>query len=343
MEMVSGFVKTWSPASGGVIAYNHDGSVVAGWDSCLTDGVIYLSSPAIGDIDQDLNLEVVMGFVSSPSGNQVIAYEHNGNLVNGFPVRLDEYVTGISLGNIDQTGGLEIGAGSVGGYFLIANNGTILFRQRFEGGLLSEPLIGDIDGDGRYDFVVSSFGPYLYAYNWQHNLLNHFPIRVDDGTFSCPIVCDINRDRSVDIANAFLDAHFYSWGLRGHYDARLLEWPTNRHDIYRTGNYHIRPAQSKIDEEIIGSINNKYEGLLNIMPNPVTREVAITFILNRKSLVEIEIYDVSGRRLFYTRLIGGLGRQRIIFNRGLFTSGIYFCHFTNQGKTAIKKFVYINN
>lgn len=341
MEIVCGFVKQWEPALGGMIAYNHDGTVVPGWEQCETNGVIYLSSPLIGDIDQDTSLEVVMGFVSSPAGNQIIAYEADGSVVNGFPLRLDEGVTGLSLINLDQGGGLEIAAGTTGGFLVCDNTGRILFRKRFDGGVYSEPVSADIDGDRRFELVASSFGSYLYGFDAGFNTLAHFPIRLKDGTFSSPMICDIDQDGKIDIGCTFLDAHCYFWKLEGAYDERFIEWPYNRHDIYRTGNYHIRSSPVKIEDEVIEQNNLVTEGVLACVTNPAFHKAELSFLLTKKTSVRIEIYDLAGRRLFYNQETRLPGQHKIVLDGQSLSSGIYFCRFMMSGKNQIAKFVFI--
>ncbi len=342
MEMVCGFVKQWQPPLGGIIAYNHDGTVVPGWELIETNGVIYLSSPAIADIDDDLLLEVVMGYVSSPEGHQVIAFEHDGQVITGFPARLTESVTGIGLADINQDGNIEIVTGMTGGLIVLANDGSTLLQKRFDGGVYSEPVIGDIDADQQLDIVVSSFGSSLYSFDKTFNTVRHFPVRLNDGTFSTPVICDLNRDSKVDIGCTFLNANCYFWGLNGNYDERFLEWPTYRHDLYRSGNYHIKSRPSWIKDELIQNANLTRGIMLEITPNPAIKEAIISYTLDRKSLVELTIYDISGRCVFQKNEVELPGRYKISIGKKTLASGIYFCQVRCQNTRSVKKFVLVN-
>ncbi|MEO0225372.1 MAG: C25 family cysteine peptidase [candidate division WOR-3 bacterium] len=341
-EIIAGFVKNWDPPLGGLIAYNHTGTVVEGWDSCLTDGVIYLTSPVVGDIDRDQKLEVVMGFAGVPNGGKLVAYEHNGGLAAGFPVNFAEATTGIALADLDRNGTLEIVAGSVDGYYIVSYNGTILSNKKIDGGMLNEPAVGDIDGDGKIDIIIASYGNYVYAFDRQQNWIAHFPLKVDDGTFSSPILGDLNTDRQIDIGSASLDAHFYCWSFPGPYREEFIEWPTHRHDQFRTGNYHIRTAVN-IESENLINVPDGREGLTGIEPNPVRKKTILSFVLNRNARIEIALYNCAGRRLFHRYWTEQPGRHRIILALDDLPAGVYFCHFYALKNIQTKKIVLLKN
>lgn len=74
--------------------------------------------------------------------------------------------------------------------------------------IVSPPVLGDIDGDGRRDIVLT-VNDKLYAYNFSGHLLDHFPITLPNSsgidrqylrrTIVAPVLGDINGDGSLDI------------------------------------------------------------------------------------------------------------------------------------------------
>ena len=73
-------------ALGTLWAINGDSTLVPGFPLITQQDI--KSSPAVGDIDGDGDLEIVVGTNNSPSyvnGRQVYAWHHNGTLVSGWP------------------------------------------------------------------------------------------------------------------------------------------------------------------------------------------------------------------------------------------------------------------
>jgi len=128
-------------------------------------GSSVVSSPALGDIDKDGQIEVVIG---SMDGKVYV--------LNGITGALEwSYSTGggvassAAIANLDGDSYLEVVIGSSDGkvYCLQWNGSTGSVEWIFPtfGGVYSSPAIGDIDGDGHYDVVVGSDDGKVYALN----------------------------------------------------------------------------------------------------------------------------------------------------------------------------------
>ncbi|MEM3512382.1 MAG: FG-GAP-like repeat-containing protein, partial [Candidatus Jordarchaeales archaeon] len=145
-----------------VYAWHHDGSLVNGWPK--QTGYYVVSSPALGDLDGDGDIEVVVG-----SGDgKVYAWHHDGSLVNGWPKKTGNSVdSSPALGDLDGDGDLEVVVGS---------NDRNVYAWHHDGSLVngwpkqtgdivwSSPALGDIDGDGNIEVVVGSddFNVYVF-------------------------------------------------------------------------------------------------------------------------------------------------------------------------------------
>ena len=69
----------------------------------INENSAWISSVAVGDIDKDGILEIVVGTINA----QVYAWHLDGRLVNNFPVRgneEDRFYTAPSLGDVDGDG-----------------------------------------------------------------------------------------------------------------------------------------------------------------------------------------------------------------------------------------------
>lgn len=71
-------------------------------------------------------------------------------------------------------------------------------------------------------------------------------------------------------------------------------------------------------------------------PNPFNAQTAIPFSLPRDTHVELEIFDINGRRIaiLLDKLMPA-GYHRLVFNAGPVASGVYFCqlHYRDRGNS----------
>jgi hypothetical protein len=87
---------------------NHDGTLL--WSVFLRDTIT--SSPALGDIDRDGYLEIVIGSdihaesaFGTPNGGSIHVFAHDGAEMYGFPQHIDEIIqSSPALGDINGDG-----------------------------------------------------------------------------------------------------------------------------------------------------------------------------------------------------------------------------------------------
>ena len=178
----------------GVYAWEHDGTNAPGWPSFLAypgyeaHGTRIISSPAVGDVDGDGAVEVVIGTSETLNGHNGSLYvlEANGSVAEGWPVALFGVFTqalpyvgeGVpvspALADLDGDGDLEIAAFTqAGDYLVFEHDGSERFAadnaaDRFGSGsdvgdgssfpLINNPSFGDLDGDGVPDLVSQGVG-----------------------------------------------------------------------------------------------------------------------------------------------------------------------------------------
>ena len=92
---------------GKVYAWHHDGTPVAGWPQ--TTGDMVYGSPALGDLDGDGHLEVVVG-CAGLQGLRLARQRHTGGRLAADHGRLDQQPP--ALGDLDGDGDLEVVVGS---------------------------------------------------------------------------------------------------------------------------------------------------------------------------------------------------------------------------------------
>ncbi len=112
--VVSGMFPQYSR----IAVFEHTGNAYSGWPNHLNNIVFrYFNAPVIGDVDGDSVPDIVMGFESISGYEELYAWDHNGDVIAGWPKLLsDIYGYGITgspvLGDFDNDGNLNIAVSS---------------------------------------------------------------------------------------------------------------------------------------------------------------------------------------------------------------------------------------
>ena len=192
--------------TGQVFAFHADGSNVAGWPQTPATNPYdtRVSSPALGDIDNDGKIEVI-----APTGKDgLFAWHGDGTLLPGWPVH---------FGDTPESG-LYISFGP--------------------------PLLADIDGDGIKDIIAAHetnfFPPFsVSAFKGDGSRVEWFPKPTRDSNAmytNTPAVADIDGDGKLELAWVDLSANLYVWDLDSPASRQSKAWPQFQHDSMRTGN-----------------------------------------------------------------------------------------------------------
>ncbi|MBN1236255.1 MAG: VCBS repeat-containing protein [Methanotrichaceae archaeon] len=157
------------------------------------------SSAALGDIDRDGSLEIVIG----SNEGKIYVWGKNATELPGFPVKAKDYIrSSPALGDLNGDGVLEIVAGSDDGMLYAWNStGSMLagFPRMTADWIASSPALGDIDGDGNLEIVVGSTDTGIYAFEGNGASVCGFPIITGGNIWSSPALADLNGDGKLDV------------------------------------------------------------------------------------------------------------------------------------------------
>ena len=234
-----------------VHAWHHNGSNVSGWPTTFCGYVVY-SSPALGDIDGDGDIEVVIG----AHWNKVYAWHHDGSNVAGWPKTPDGYgvFSSPALGDIDGDGDLEVvvSSGDVHAWHHDGSNVTgwpipPIFHGWYGCISYSSPTLGDIDGDGDIEVVVGSDDNMMWAWHHDGSNVAGWPttmgLSASVVASSSPSLGDIDCDGDIEVVVGSSDGKVHAWDCSGTYDPGNIEWGTFHHDVRRTGSYGYTPPE----------------------------------------------------------------------------------------------------
>ena len=207
LEILAVTAKPFLGENAKVYAFESDGSLVStgNWPANITFHAL-LTALALGDIDNDGRLEVIVGVQGAPYEENVIVLEDDGSLKSnqpmstGFCLLFSEPIAAnlssdageevvIGTGSCSLMGQGRLGAWTVDGVDLSG------FPKEFIWSIDGTAATDDLDGDGKVELIVGDDEGYVYA-----------------------------------------------WDFDESYDASRQEWPVFRHDRQHTGSYNYKPA-----------------------------------------------------------------------------------------------------
>jgi len=201
----------------------HAVSLQPGWPQYFGTGggTVVGGSPALGDLDGDGDLEVVV----ASSDRRVYAWHHDGTVVAGWPQSVGLLsLSGKSpvLGDVDGDGRLDV----VIGASLPSPAGGVVFAWHGDGtsvtgwpstltDAVGNPALGDLDGDGHLEVVVGCRDHNVYAWHGDGTPVAGWPRATGGDAAGWPTLADLGGDGHLEVIVAAGDAKVYVWDGSG--------------------------------------------------------------------------------------------------------------------------------
>lgn len=225
----------------------------------------YTSTPSLGDIDGDGDLEIVIGGMD----RRIHAFHHDGTYVLGWPLdrargMLRESRSTASLADLDGDGKLDIIIGSnnygipscANPYHFYAFKGDSTLMSGFPysttQNIESSPAVGDIDGDGSLDIIFGtgdfnencgqpSDGKKVYALNRRGQLLTGWPVTTNANMVNSPALGDLDNDGTPEVV-IHTQNTLYAWHGDG---SNVQGFPVTNNNGFNLR--HASPVLADID------------------------------------------------------------------------------------------------
>jgi len=346
-----------------VFALKNDGSNVPGWPVTFEDRLSdCLSSPAVGDLDGDGGLEIVI----LAENDKLHVLQEDGSERAPFPIPFtsNNFSSGApapspAFGDFDADGVMEIVAVSVTNaetaaihvLSLATGENIGYWPQSIAGTSECSPLVGDMNGDGTPDVLFGVGGAtdtapnLLYAYRGIGAMMPGFPMELSGPVRSSPTLTDFDRDGDIDIVYGGWDLSMHVWDLPGAYVPALVPWPTFGGNPLRTG---------LLDQEWITAVGDGTPPARRLVlrpnrPNPFNPSTRISFAIpaGYRGPVRLGVFDLRGREvatLIDRELAAG---EYTVDWRGLddsgrkVASGVYLYRLKTDGDQALGKMMLV--
>lgn len=216
-------------------AFDGNGANLPGFPLDLHPGLGIESSPALGDIDQDGHLDIVIGL----RNGLMYALNRDGSVKFGWPYNAGyTFESSPALANLDDDPELEIVCGANNSQVIALNHdGSLLpgWPVATSYSVLSSPAIGDVDGDGELDIVIGENTGKVYGFHVDGTAIAGFPLFTTYTVYSTPLLADLDLDGHLELLVGCNDSKIYCWDLGPESLNRCaLPWPQWRCDAANT-------------------------------------------------------------------------------------------------------------
>jgi len=284
----------------------------------------------MADIDgkPDSTLEVLVVLQSG----QVFALDWAGAVLSGWPISItDTIVTWPSAGDVDGDGLAELVVHSRGGRVYVVNgSGVISSGWPFDSASRADSLgegggtdpsnavsLVDVNGGGASELVFRQHVSELTAVTGARVRVQDWPVSTGAPVSGSPGLVDLEEDGPAELFVPLADSLLWCFELPG--SVSSLEWPVAGCTNSRAnclGN-RVSFAAGPGEGLIAG-------GRVHAQPNPSRgTSTSIRFALNSAATILMDVFDLSGRKVYSFRGAGSPAENAVLWPHGAAAPGVY--------------------
>ena len=365
----------------GIYAYRFDGTTQPGYPFFAPDSFNFYNGgwpPTIADIDHDSYPEILTSCdnwydFEHDYWSQIIVYEHDGTIKNGWPVVIPErcWINSAPIpSDINSDGEIEIeycwglymtyvdmnGVPLPGWPAILQSGNAPGFPPN------ADVITVDINGDGYCEIFMDHNVLYpdsvghdsityygyglLYGLNYHGEILLGYPMPTFGVFFRMPPVFSrapenhrlyMSMSSEINLEPIYpIDTTFVALYVFPDSTGPTNQWPMLSHDNLMTRNYNFIDRVTSIDDGD-NVILPKSPTLAQNYPNPFNQSTLIEFTLPQQQQLALTIFDILGRKLFeiYNQEMSS-GIHRVRLDRNL-PSGLYFYALETSNTRIVRK------
>ncbi|MFH1290372.1 MAG: VCBS repeat-containing protein, partial [Nanoarchaeota archaeon] len=221
-------------------------------------------SPALVDLNNDGNLEIVLGL---PDGSMGV-WDGNGSLIWRYYFVLDpslnKNVLSPAIGDIDTDGDLEIVVTVGREVYALHHDESLVngWPQDLGSATKSSPVLFDIEGDDYLEIFVSTYNKIkVYGHYGNEKLQNS--LKTQGANIGTVAVGDLDGDEWVDVVVGSMDLNIYAWELGTSSDYGTAGWSELHYDNLNTGCYDC-----ELSFQCSDGIDNDDDGKIDFPEDP---------------------------------------------------------------------------
>jgi len=195
-------------ANSTLYVYSYQGLI---WQKAITGTAVY--PPSVSDINNDGLPEIVQVTGGSPDNGRIYAFDHDGNIIPGWPVNFSNHwiICSPVLSDLNNDGNKEIivceRMSPAGRVHILSNDGTSFSANwpvTLDGIPAVTPSVADVDSDGEKEIVAySTKSRYVFALDGTPE--TGFPLVTDPlqkYSYQSPVIVDLDNDGQCEVAGA---------------------------------------------------------------------------------------------------------------------------------------------
>ena len=137
--------------------------------------------------------------MTKPGNRFIYVLEHDGTVMENFPITMAEVQGQVAVGDINDDGHLEIVAtDNRNNVAVFSSIGAEMWEKQISGASSQGPTLGDVNGDGTVDVIICTTNGHIYALDGKTgDALKNFPVKAGGMIMSPPLILNLRGGKGM--------------------------------------------------------------------------------------------------------------------------------------------------